>query len=109
MSSKRDTISGLEGEGDGELEGLLPEGAGDAAGAAPGRALSTPCSFTEGQQGQRQGRAGQGRTGQTGHQRRGEQKGRANKCISFLVCLCLRCDPVFFLAKKGGKRSNTNS
>ena len=54
------------------MEGLLPAGAGDAAGAAPGRALSTPCKLTKGQvslerkcyrpRGRaRQGRAGQGR------------------------------------------------
>lgn len=38
------TWSELEGDAEGE-EGLLPEGAGDAAGAAPGRALSTPCNL----------------------------------------------------------------
>ena len=63
------TWSGLEGEGDSEVEGLLPEGAG--AGAAPGKALSTPCKLTKGQvsMGRKcyragQDRAGQGRAGQ---------------------------------------------
>lgn len=71
------TMSGLEGEGGGEVEGLLGEAAGAAAGAAPGRALSTPCKLANkqvntGRECYRprdravQGRVGQGRATASG-------------------------------------------
>ena len=73
------------------MEGLLPAGAGDAAGAAPGRALSTPCKLTKGQVSlerkcyRPRGRARQGRAGQG---IRGAQMERAHYCIRFLAYNC---------------------